>query len=305
MIRLRKSKESFIGILVVILILAAAFTFCAAQTDNAQSPSGVAPPVRLEHIGINMADPVATAEWYQKNLGMKIVRRGGAPLQTVFLSDADGNMMFEFFHDEKSPVLEAAKMNPLTMHVAFHVPDIQAMRDKLVAAGATLVDEPKKLPNGDQLAMLRDPAGFPLQLFQRGKPMLNHTGVYLEHFALNLADSRKTAEWFEKNLGMVAMHKGPEPNYQIFLADAGKNSMLEFYQIAAAPALDFDKINPNTFHLAFMTADVPATEKRLLAVGATLAQTMFQTAGGDSLVMLRGPAGVPIQLASRKVPMVK
>jgi len=54
-------------------------------------------------------------------------------------------------------------------HVAFMV---DAVRRKLIAAGATPVGEVTTTPAGDKLAMLRDPWGLAIQFLRRADPML-------------------------------------------------------------------------------------------------------------------------------------
>jgi uncharacterized glyoxalase superfamily protein PhnB len=63
-------------------------------------------------------------------------------------------------------------MDPSLVHLAFVSPDPQADRDRLVAAGASIVEALLQTPAGDELVMLRDPWGLALQLVKRAKPMI-------------------------------------------------------------------------------------------------------------------------------------
>jgi catechol 2,3-dioxygenase-like lactoylglutathione lyase family enzyme len=128
--------------------------------------------VRLEHIGLNVADPIKAAQWYVENLGMKVLREGPPPINGRFLGDADGNMMLELYHNPPEAVPNYAAMDPLLLHVAFLVDDVEAIRSKLIAAGARAVDEVTTTPAGDKLAMLRDPWGLAIQFVHRADPML-------------------------------------------------------------------------------------------------------------------------------------
>ena len=130
--------------------------------------------VRLEHVGLNVADPVKAAQWYVDNLGMKILREGPAPIHARFLADTAGNMMLELYHNPPEAVPNYAAMDPLLLHVAFTVEDVEAIRSKLIAAGATAVDEVTTTPAGDKLAMLRDPWGLAIQFVRRANPMLQY-----------------------------------------------------------------------------------------------------------------------------------
>jgi len=55
--------------------------------------------IRLEHVAINVEDPVAMAEWYCENLDMKIIRKGEPPVNMHFISDSGGNMMLEIYNN--------------------------------------------------------------------------------------------------------------------------------------------------------------------------------------------------------------
>jgi glyoxylase I family protein len=130
--------------------------------------------VRLEHVALNVTDPVKMAQWYVDHLGMKILREGPAPANARFLADADGNMMLELYHNPPEAVPNYASMDPLVLHVAFLVDDVDAIRGKLLAAGATATDEVTVTPAGDKLTMLRDPWGLAIQFIHRANPMLSH-----------------------------------------------------------------------------------------------------------------------------------
>ncbi len=147
----------------------------AARTGQSTDASQVN-RIRFEHVGLNVADPVKMAQWYVDNLGMKILREGPAPANARFLADRDGNMMFELYHNPPEAVPDYAAMNPLVLHIAFMADDVEAIRGKLLAAGATATDEVTVTPAGDRITMLRDPWGLPIQFVRRATPMLSHIG---------------------------------------------------------------------------------------------------------------------------------
>jgi catechol 2,3-dioxygenase-like lactoylglutathione lyase family enzyme len=130
--------------------------------------------IRLEHVALNVTNPPAMADWYCKNLGMKIVRQGPPPINARFIADACGNMMLELYTNPPDAVPNYRSMNPLVLHVAFMVHDVQAVRDKLVAAGATVVEDVSTIPTGDQIVVLRDPWGLAIQFIKRAHPMLRN-----------------------------------------------------------------------------------------------------------------------------------
>ena len=128
--------------------------------------------MKIEHVAFNVPDPVAMAKWYEANLAMRTVRRVGPPTHTHFVADAHGQTMIEIYNNPKAPVPDYRAANPLVLHLAFAVDDMSATRARLLGAGATADGEMTVADNGDELAMLRDPWGFAVQLVKRRAPML-------------------------------------------------------------------------------------------------------------------------------------
>jgi glyoxylase I family protein len=129
--------------------------------------------VNIEHVAFNVAKPIAVARWYIDHLQMQVMRTSGPPTDTHFLADAGGRSMIEIYHNPKAAVPDYRAMNPLVLHLAFAVADVRATRARLLQAGATTEGEMTIADNGDELAMLRDPWGFPVQLVKRRAPMLS------------------------------------------------------------------------------------------------------------------------------------
>ena len=162
---------------IILFFTISVFTGCvieSAKTKDGALTSSGRNRVRLEHVAINVEDPPAMVKWYCDNLGMKIVRKGPPPVNMHFISDASGNMMLEIYNNPPDAVPDYPSMNPLSLHIAFMVDDIKAIRDKLTAAGATIVSDITITDGGDELAMLRDPWGVPIQFVKRAEPMLMH-----------------------------------------------------------------------------------------------------------------------------------
>src|SRR5882724_9485294 len=127
--------------------------------------------MKIEHVAFNVADPIAMAHWYVEHLEMRVVRTSGPPTQAHFLVDAAGQSIIEIYHNAKAPVPDYCKLDPLVLHLAFAVDDVRATRARLLQAGATAEGEMTTTPGGDDLAMLRDPWGFAVQLVKRAVPM--------------------------------------------------------------------------------------------------------------------------------------
>ena len=127
--------------------------------------------MKLEHVALLVADPVAMARWYAEHLGMRVVREGDAPGNARFLADDAGASVLETYAGTL-PVPDYAAMDPGLLHVAFATDDIEATRARLIAAGARPVGEIVVTPTGDRFAMLRDPWGLALQLASRAQPLV-------------------------------------------------------------------------------------------------------------------------------------
>jgi len=128
--------------------------------------------MKIEHIALNVTDPVEVAKWYVENLGMRIVRSFDKPPYIHFIADEAGQGVIEIYHRQEAPVPDYAAMHPLVLHIAFAVEDVDETRAKLIAAGATAEGEVTRPENGDLLAFVRDPWGIPLQLANRRQPLV-------------------------------------------------------------------------------------------------------------------------------------
>lgn len=126
--------------------------------------------MRIEHMALNVSDPVGMAAWYCKHLGMRIARHVPGPAQAHFLADS-GETILEIYCNPPESVPDYRSMDPLQCHLAFVSTDPAADSKRLQAAGAGLVSE-NRLDDGTHLVMLRDPWGLALQLCKRPKTLL-------------------------------------------------------------------------------------------------------------------------------------
>ncbi len=125
--------------------------------------------MRIEHVALNVSDPAAMADWYAENLGMRIVLAADEPLVGRFLADEAGTMI-ELYRNEAAAIPDRSKEDPLVFHMAFTADDPEALRDRLVAAGASVHQELRP-DDGSLIFMLRDPWGVPVQLCKRARPL--------------------------------------------------------------------------------------------------------------------------------------
>ncbi|MEX0844615.1 MAG: VOC family protein [Balneolaceae bacterium] len=127
--------------------------------------------MKIEHFAINVKEPLAMAEWYEKNIGLNIVKQSKeAPFMT-FMADDSGRVMIEIYNNPPDNVPDYKNMNPLLVHIAYVSEDPTDDKNRLVEAGATVISD-EHLDDGSHLVMLRDPWGVCIQLCKRGTPML-------------------------------------------------------------------------------------------------------------------------------------
>ncbi|NLD62041.1 VOC family protein [Candidatus Sumerlaeota bacterium] len=127
----------------------------------------------IEHVALNVADPAAIAQWYCTHLGMTILRGADTPTPVRFLGDpANGKVILEFYHNETIPISDFATISQVTFHIAFHTDDVEAMRLKLLNAGATALSPTEILDGGMEVAFVRDPWGLCVQIIHRNKALL-------------------------------------------------------------------------------------------------------------------------------------
>ena len=129
--------------------------------------------MRLAHIAFNVSEVKELAAWYVANFDMKIVRSFDEPPYIHFLSDSAGKSLIEIYSNPLGEVIDYASHHAVAFHLAFAVDDIEAERQRLVAAGATLDGDIDHRANGDKLAFLRDPWGYAIQLVQRVNRMID------------------------------------------------------------------------------------------------------------------------------------
>jgi hypothetical protein len=126
----------------------------------------------FEHFALNVENPIEVANWYVINLEMKIVKGSVQPPFAHFLADKTGRLAIEIYRNESAEILDLKSKHPLEFHFAFMVKNAEEIKNKLLSAGAKFVEELKP-EDGSHLVMLRDPFGVPLQLCQRGIPMMD------------------------------------------------------------------------------------------------------------------------------------
>jgi glyoxylase I family protein len=128
--------------------------------------------MNIEHIALNVPDPVRMAAWYVEHLNLRILRKQEEAPFTHFLADRAGRVVLELYCHTKAVVPNYASFDPLTLHIAFQAGDVGHERQRLLAAGATLVGDIVTTATGDVMTFVRDPWNVTIQLVKRAKPLI-------------------------------------------------------------------------------------------------------------------------------------
>ena len=120
-----------------------------------------------------------------------------------------------------------------------------------------------------------------------------------EHYAINVADSVKVADWYIENCGLTTKVAMTQPPYTRFLADDTGRVFIEIYSNPAAPMPDYANMSHLQYHLAFVADDAEAEANRLRSAGCSYVEELGD---GDKtrLIMLRDPFGIALQLCQRE-----
>ena len=128
--------------------------------------------MKIEHLALQVPDPVALARWYHDHLGLSIKRSQTESPFGQFLADEGDTVMLEVYSHPRATMPDYRAIDPLVLHIAFWADDVAGTRARLIAAGATPDGEVVETPAGDHLAMLRDPWGIPIQFVKRVTRMI-------------------------------------------------------------------------------------------------------------------------------------
>ena len=125
----------------------------------------------FEHFALNVKNPIDFVEWYISNCEMKIAKSIKVAPFTHFLTDSSGRTVIEVYSNPSAKIPDYNSLHPLEFHFAFKVNDVNEMKEKLVSAGAKLLEDVTS-DDGSHFVMLRDPFGIPLQLCKRTTPLI-------------------------------------------------------------------------------------------------------------------------------------
>lgn len=125
----------------------------------------------VEHIAWQVAEPEAMVAWYCDTLGFSVLRKMDKSPHMHFIADSSGKVIIEIYNNPAASLPDYPTMPPLHLHLAFHVEDPAAVRETLLQHGCTVADDLATTASGDQILMMRDPWGFPIQFVKRATPL--------------------------------------------------------------------------------------------------------------------------------------
>ena len=131
--------------------------------------------IKALHTGISVRDMDEAIEWYEKNLGFKVVFDQGyvPPLKAhlVFIEDPNGYQIELFKYDDPKPTPED-RLTPNsdlqtcgTKHLAVAIDDMAAYKEKFLANGGDIAHEVNM--GEDHVMFVRDPSGTLIELIQQ------------------------------------------------------------------------------------------------------------------------------------------
>jgi glyoxylase I family protein len=122
--------------------------------------------------------------------------------------------------------------------------------------------------------------------------------MVFEHFALNVPEAKRLADWYVNNCNMKIVYSLERSPFTHFLADSTGRVVMEIYTNQNALIPDYFKQHPLLFHFAFEVENPQFHQERLIRAGATFFEEV-NLDDGSKLIMLRDPWGIPLQLCKR------
>ncbi len=121
---------------------------------------------RVEHIGIAVADPNASAEWYRRVLDFQVVFSNGDEPPTLLVSHPSG-FVLEIMPKTDRPQPVRAVRDPGLSHIALQVDDLDRAADVLKSRGLAFDGDVVSAVGGGRILNFSDLDGNMLQIVER------------------------------------------------------------------------------------------------------------------------------------------
>ena len=160
----------------------------ALAVAAASSPAGVAqtpaPTLPYDHIHLNVPDPAAGANWYEKHFGGRRITE--APDRLMF-----GSTRFMFLRNATAKPSAGSAID----HVGFSVADLDAKMKELEAAGVKVTTPVRDVPGLFKLAFVEDPWGTRIEVVQDAELLGLH------HMHMRAPNPDEAFGWLLSNFG--------------------------------------------------------------------------------------------------------
>jgi catechol 2,3-dioxygenase-like lactoylglutathione lyase family enzyme len=245
----------------------------------AQAPVQTYP---YDHVHLNVPDPAAGANWYEKNFGGK--RIAEAPDRLMF-----GSTRFMFLRKADATPSAGSAID----HVGFSVPDLDATMKELEAAGAKVTTPAREVPGLFKLAFVEDPWGTRIEVVQ--DPEL----LGLHHMHLRSPNPDEAFAWLLSNFGGQKTQLKGRIDAVKYSAPGFSDMWILVTKGEAQPS-----IGHAIDHIGWRsTKPLAETMKELTAKGvqATSEPRPLSLPGGPSInfAYVAGPSGARIELVER------
>lgn len=269
------------------------------------------PPVRFEHLHLNVADKAATAAWYVENVGLEIVPTEDQ--RVVCVADKDRNFMFEF-SSIAGLKNNYSEIDIDSFHIAFEGhKTIEAVAQRMLKNGATQLGEIYRNKVGDYVLNLRDINGLSAQLLHRVDPFYPKpmkSTIRFEHFAFNTPNQMLSALWFVQFMDLtipwskdIEIPNGMYRNFRVpYVGDLARSMSFELFGKDLACPLHNQP--HDVIHLAFTTSAPEKMAQQMVFGGAKQVGERRIEANGDIVIDLYDPRGVPLRLIKRAKPVL-
>lgn len=137
-----------------------------------------------DHVHVNVPEPAAAANWYEKNFGGKRITE--APDRLMY-----GSTRFMFLKLANAKPSSGSAID----HVGFSVKDIDAKMKEFEAAGVKIVSPVRDLPGVFKIAFVEDPWGTRIEVVQ--DPDL----LGLHHIHMRGPDPEAVFTWLQAKFG--------------------------------------------------------------------------------------------------------
>jgi catechol 2,3-dioxygenase-like lactoylglutathione lyase family enzyme len=264
----------------VFSILVTALALCGpAVSAGAQTPAPKTLP--YDHIHLNVPDPAAAANWYEKNFGGRRITE--APDRLMF-----GSTRLMFLRKADAEPSAGSAID----HIGFSVADLDAKMKELEAAGVKIATPVREVPGLFKLGFVEDPWGTRIEVVQDAELLGLH------HIHMRGPDTEQVFTWLlEKFGGQRTQLKGRLDAIK-YSAPGFSDMWILVQRGDATPSL-----GKAIDHIGWRSAGLSDTITELKGKGVTVTSEPrpLNLPNGPSInfAYVAGPAGARIELVER------